>query len=880
MSSLVIVESPAKARTLERILGKGYTVEASYGHIRDLPQSADQIPARMKKEAWARLGVNLDNDFEPLYVVPKDKSQYVKTLKKALENADELLIATDEDREGESIGWHVVEVLKPKVPVRRIVFHEITDEAIHAAVESPRDIDENLVRAQESRRIIDRLFGYQLSPLLWKKVRPRLSAGRVQSVAVRLCVVRERERRAFHGATYWDVEAEFERDNTPFTARLIRLGDQRIASGQDFDAATGRLKQSSKSLWLESSEVSDALIGIWERPWSVTSVEEKPYTRKPYPPFTTATLQQEAHRKLRFSARHTMSVAQRLYQGIDMGGDERTGLITYMRTDSVILSNKALGDAEQVIRSRYGDEFTDGPRQYKTKSKGAQEAHEAIRPTEISRMPRDVKHLLNDDEHRLYDLIWKRTVASQMTDARLRRTAVEITATASAGETEAGGHDGTFAASGKTVEFAGFLRAYVEGSDDPEKLQTDQEILLPQLAEGDSCDPLSVEAKLHDTLPPARYTEASLVKKLEAEGIGRPSTYASILDTIQRRGYIFKIGSALVPTFTAYAVTKLLEAHFGDYVDTEFTARLEQKLDDIAAGELPWLEQLQSFYFGDGDEHPGLEQQIAIQEPLIEYPSIEIGAHPESEEPIAVRIGRFGPYLRQTGAGDDKITASIPEDIAPADLTLEIALELLRKAQAGSTLLGHDQEGEDVYLAHGRFGAYVQIGETPPRGSKEPKPKRASVPKDLADEEITLEKALVWLSLPKVLGKHPESDEEVVAATGRFGPFLKCAAETRSLPKEDDIYTVSLERALEVLAQPKKGRRRRGAKRTVLKEFTHESGDKKVELLDGFYGPYLTNGELNAGLPKGTDPATLTTEQAFQILAERGKPPKRKSGKR
>jgi DNA topoisomerase-1 len=584
-------------------------------------------------------------------------------------------------------------------------------------------------------------------------------------------------------------------------------------------------------------------------------------------------MQIEAHRKLRFSARHTMSIAQRLYQGVDMGEDDRTGLITYMRTDSLTLSSKALGDAEAVIRERYGDEFSIGERQYKTKSKGAQEAHEAIRPTEISRMPRDVKHLLSDDEHKLYDLIWKRTVASQMADARLRRTAVEITASAS------DGRDGIFSASGKTVEFAGFLRAYVEGSDDPTSLQADQEILLPQLEMGEDCDPVSVESKSHDTSPPARYTEASLVKKLEAEGIGRPSTYASILDTIQRRGYIFNIGTALVPTFTAHAVTKLLEGHFTDYVDTEFTARLEQKLDDIASGDLPWLEQLQAFYFGLGDS-PGLEEQIATQEPLIEYPSMAIGDHPESGEPIAIRIGRYGPYLRQTGEGDDKITASIPEDLPPADLTLEMALDLLKKAQIGSTLLGHNEDGEDIYLAHGRFGAYVQVGETPERGSKEPKPKRASVPKDFPEEEITLESALVWLSLPKILGQHPDSGENVVAATGRFGPFLKCDDETRSLPKEDDIYTVSLERALEVLAQPKKGRGRGRAKKKVIKEFSDKSGEKKVELLDGFYGPYLTNGELNAGLPKGTDPEKMTSDDAFRILAERGKPPKRKAKKR
>ena len=876
MSSLVVVESPAKARTLERILGAGYAVAASYGHVRDLPSSADQIPAKVKKEPWARLGVNLEKDFEPLYIVPSDKSRHIKALKSALAKADELLLATDEDREGESISWHVVELLDPKVPVRRIVFHEITDEAIHAALAAPRDIDENLVKAQESRRIIDRLFGYQLSPLLWKKVGKGLSAGRVQSVAVRLCVLRERERRAFHSAVYWDVEAQFEHDGVDFRARLVRLGDDRVATGQDFDAATGKLKEGSPALWLETEDAAARLDERWQRPWRVSSVEQKPFVRKPYPPFTTSTLQQEAYRKLRFSARHTMRVAQRLYEGVDLGHDERTGLITYMRTDSFHLASRALEEAQSLIRSRYGDEFTSGPREYKTKSKGAQEAHEAIRPTEIRRDPDSLASILNADELKLYDLIWKRTVASQMTEARLRRTTIEITAPVDPAASD--GADGVFSASGTTVEFPGFLRVYEEGRDDPKRTR-DRDVLLPKLAEGDACDPVTVEAKSHETSPPARYTEATLVKKLEAEGIGRPSTYASILDTIQRRGYIFKRHGGLVPTFTAHAVTRLLEDHFRDYVDTEFTARMEQRLDDIATGELPWKEQLEHFYFGDGPDHPGLEQQIARQEPLIEYPAMEVGRLPDSGEPIVVRIGRYGPYL-QVADGDEKITASLPEDLAPSELTEELALEIIARAQRGSHLLGHDESGESVYLAHGRFGPYVQLGETPERGSKQPKPKRASLPKDFPEEEVTLEKALVWLSLPRTLGEHPETGEEVIAASGRYGPFLKCGGETRSLPGEDDIYTVGLDRALEVLAQPKKGRGRRSTTRKVLKELGKDADGKEIQLLDGFYGPYLTNGDLNASLPKGTDHASLTPEDAARLLAERGKPPKRKRKKK
>jgi DNA topoisomerase-1 len=871
MSTLVVVESPAKARTLERILGPGYDVLASYGHIRDLPHGADQIPAKLKKEPWARLGVDVVNDFKPLYIIPKDSKQHIKALKDALKKADELLLATDEDREGESISWHVVQVLDPKVPVRRIVFHEITDEAIHEAIRQPREIDLHLVRAQESRRIIDRLFGYQLSPVLWKKVKPKLSAGRVQSVAVRLCVMRERERRAFHPAVYWDAEAQFERDGVPFTARLIRLGDQQLVRGKDFDAATGKLRDGANGLWIESEHEIRSLIAGWQGPWTVASVEQKPYTRKPYPPFTTSSLQQEAYRKLRFSARHTMRVAQRLYEGVDTGDGDRTGLITYMRTDSLHLSNKALADAQAVILERYGPEFTDGPREYKTSAKGAQEAHEAIRPTEMSRMPRHVKNLLSADEHRLYDLIWKRAVASQMTDARLERTTAEIIAASSDGAPDA-----VFTASGKTIEFAGFLRAYVEGSDDPRQLESDQEILLPRLAQGETCTPLEVESKYHETSPPARYTEASLVKKLEAEGIGRPSTYASILDTIQRRGYVFKKNGSLVPTFTAYAVTELLEAHFEHYVDIAFTALLEQDLDEVATGEMPWQELLELFYFGDDEGELGLEDQIAAQEPRIEYPAIEIGQHPETDEKIIIRIGRYGPYLQQRSNGDERISASIPEDIAPADLTLDEAIALLEKAKRGAILIGHTPEGEDVYLKHGRFGAYVQVGEDPERGSKEPKPKRASVPKGLTDEEVTIRLALKWLSLPRVLGTHPEADAEVIAADGRYGPYIRCGDETRSLPAEDDIYSVKLPRALEILAQPKKGRRRGSSSRKVLKEFGKDSDSKTVELLDGFYGPYLTNGELNAGVPKGTNVDELTAEDALRILAERGKPPKRK----
>jgi DNA topoisomerase I len=861
--NLVIVESPAKAKTLARILGSDYAVEASYGHVRDLPEKADQIPPQYKKEPWARLGVNVDNDFEPLYIVSADKKRHIQTLKKALASAERVWLATDEDREGESISWHVLQLLAPKVPVHRIAFHEITDEAIHEAIRNPRDIDLNLVRAQESRRILDRLYGYQLSPVLWKKVRTGLSAGRVQSVAVRLCVLRERARKAFHRAVYWDVEAELEKAGQTFRARLVRLDDRGVAGGQDFDADSGELKGASKALWLRTEDEVEELISGWSSPWSVTSISEKPFTRKPAPPFTTSSLQQEANRKFRFTAKHTMRVAQGLYEGIEIGGD-RVGLITYMRTDSLALSTKALHDAQEVILERYGKEFTNGPHPYKTVSKGAQEAHEAIRPSEMSRTPEKMSRYLTPDEAKLYDLIWKRTVASQMTEARLRRTAVEITATAAGGGTPSA----TFAASGQTIDFPGFLRAYVEGADDPAADLADREVVLPPLAQGEKLAPTAVVPSRHETQPPARFTEASLIKELEKEGIGRPSTYASIIDTIQRRGYVEKQGNALVPTFTAHAVTQLLEQHFADYVDTQFTARMEERLDDIADGELDWLEHLRSFYFGR-DGEPGLERRIETEEPRIDYPAMELGVHPESGQPVVVRVGRYGAYIQHRASEEEKQAASLPEGLAPADLTLEMALELLSKSADGDRALGTDPEsGETVYLCHGRFGPYVQIGETPERGSKEAKPKRASLPNGVADDGVALEQALKWLSLPRGLGVDTASGEEVVATSGRFGPYVKCGGETRSLGTDDDVYTIELSRALEILAQPKA--RGRAAARRVVKEFPGN-----LQVLEGRYGPYLTNGELNASLPRDVDPAALTAEQAAQLLVERGKPPKR-----
>ncbi|HSR70052.1 MAG TPA: type I DNA topoisomerase [Acidobacteriota bacterium] len=874
MPSLVIVESPAKAKTISRVLGDDYVVDASYGHLRDLPANADEIPARYKKEDWSRLGVNVEEGFAPLYVIPQDKKRHVKRLKEALKKADALLLATDEDREGESISWHAVEVLKPKVPVGRIAFHEVTPEAILASMDSPRDIDDALVKAQESRRILDRLFGYMLSPLLWKKVRRGLSAGRVQSVAVRLAVIRERERRAFRTSRYLDAEAHFKEDGIGFSAKLNRVGERRVASGKDFDSDTGQLKDDSRALWLSQEEQVEDLISAMGKPWTVVKAEQKPFTRRPAPPFTTSSMQQEANRKLGFSADRTMRIAQRLYEGVDIGSD-RVGLITYMRTDSLTLANRALSEAQRVIHSKYGKEYSKGPRRYRTKSKGAQEAHEAIRPTELSRTPDSMSRFLKRDEMRLYELIWKRMLASQMADAELTRTSVEIEAPLSDGPGGAG--SAIFNASGQTVRFPGFLRAYVEGSDDPAAELADREVMLPPLKEKQRITPLKVEAKDHETQPPARYTEASLVKELEAEGIGRPSTYASIVQTIQDRGYIVKAGNALVPTFIAFAVTQLLERHFSDYVDIKFTARMETDLDDIASGDLDPLDPLQRIYHGNG--LPGLKPKIASEEGQIEYPEVEIGRHPELGR-VVVKVGRFGPYV-QGGEEDDRIIASLPENVAPADFGLEQAVELLKKKDKGPRELGRDPEtGKTVYAATGRYGAYVQLGETPQgKVKKKERPKRASLPKGVSEEEATLEIALKWLSLPRVVGKHPQRGEEILATSGRYGPHLRCGKETRSLDSDEQIFSITLKEAVAKLAEPKRKGRSRTKK--VLRDLGEDPDNKgnKVQVLDGPYGPYITNGALNASVPKNLKPEEIDKEKALQLLADKGKAPKRRRRK-
>jgi DNA topoisomerase-1 len=866
--NLVIVESPAKARTIERFLGPGFAVEASIGHVRDLPRGAKEVPARFKDQPWARLGVNVESDFEPIYVIVPGKSKQITKLKRLLQSAEVLWLATDEDREGEAISWHLVELLSPKVPVRRLVFHEITREAIRDALESPRGIDEGLVRAQEARRILDRLFGYEVSPLLWRKIRPGLSAGRVQSVAVRLVVERERERRRFVAATWHDLLGMFAEGEAAdashadaFEAALVSADGLRVPTGKDFDPATGR-PQAERLLLLDEAAAAELAERLRGADYRVTAVEERPYTSRPAPPFTTSTLQQEANRKLGFSARRTMRVAQSLYEN---------GHITYMRTDSTNLARVAVEAARELVRAEYGESYLPrAPRAYESKVKNAQEAHEAIRPAgHPFELPEALRGELNDDEFRLFELIWKRTIASQMADARGRHMTVTI---------EGGG--AVFEVRGKTIDFPGFLRAYVEGSDDPEAELADQERLLPPVREGQRLECRELVVKGHTTQPPPRYTEASLVRALEQRGIGRPSTYASILETIVEREYVFRKGNALVPTWVAYAVTRLLERHLPELVDYEFTAGMEDELDSISRGELGHVDYLRRFYFGNGETglKELLENKVDEVDPRAVC-TIPVGT-PEGGEPVVVRVGRYGPYLQQ---GEDR-RAALPADMPPDELTLERALELLEQGERAEVPLGHDPEsGLPVYLKSGRFGPYVQLGE----GNGDGKPKRASLLRGMDPAAVDLATALALLSFPRPLGEDPRTGEPVEAHMGRYGPYVKRGAETRSLPGSVSPLEVGLQQALELLAQPKRGRSQ-GVRAEPVKTFdTSPVTGKPIELMEGRYGPYVTDGVTNASLPREVGLEDVTHDVAVRLLEERaarggatGKSRKKASGKR
>ena len=864
LNRLVIVESPAKARTIAGYLGKGYVVESSIGHIRDMPDKAAEIPAKYRGEPWARLGVNVDADFEPLYVVNADKKQQVAKLKSLLKNADELLLATDEDREGEAIAWHLLEELKPKVPARRMVFHEITPEAIAQAVASPREMDNGLVDAYQTRRVLDRLYGYEVSPVLWKKVMPRLSAGRVQSVAIRLVVDRERERIAFRGSQYWDLEAEFApaqgEDRSVFPAALVAVDGKRVAQGRDF-SSTGELK-SADVLHLDGERAAALASQLDGAVFSVGSVERKPYRRAPYAPFRTTTLQQEASRKLGFSAKYAMQVAQRLYEN---------GHITYMRTDSVTLSQTAITAARAQARELYGAEYVpDAPRVYTSKVKSAQEAHEAIRPAGDSfRTP--ARTGLSGDEFRLYELVWKRTVASQMKDATGESVSVRVTGTARAtadrlsAPGEWTGEKAEFGASGKVIGFYGFLKAYVEGSDDPDAELDDNQRRLPPLAEADPLIAVSLAPAEHATRPPVRYTEASLIKELEDREIGRPSTYASIIGTILDRGYVFKKGTALVPSFIAFAVVTLLERHFAHLVDYDFTARMEGALDEIARGEaarVPWLRR---FYFGTDGNAPGAREEglKEMVSDLGEIDARDVSSFPLAGTDIVIRVGRYGPYLERDGQ-----RVNIPEGTAPDELTAELAGELLARP-SGDIVLGTDPAtGRSIVAKAGRFGPYVTevLGEDAAASAK---PRSASLLKSMELETVTLADALRLLTLPRALGEL--DGEPVTVQNGRYGPYVKKGTDSRSLDSEEQMFTVTLAEAKDLFAQPKpRGRAARAAAAPPLRELGEDpASGKPIVLREGRWGPYATDGETNASLRKGDLVESVTLQRAAELLAER-----------
>jgi len=844
---LVIVESPAKARTISGYLGDEFVVESSVGHIRDLPTRAAEIPEKFRKEPWARLGVDVEHEFEPLYVVDSDKKSTVSDLRKRLADADELLLATDEDREGEAIAWHLLEVLKPKVPVRRMVFHEITRAAIARALEETREIDGRLVDAQETRRILDRLYGYEVSPVLWKKIMRGLSAGRVQSVATRLVVERERERIAFVRSAWWDIQARF--DPEGFDAQLLSVDGRRLAKGRDF-GADGRLRDEGLLLLDE-----DGARGLAKRldaaDFAVRNVERKPYVRRPSAPFMTSTLQQEASRKLRYTSQRTMQVAQRLYEN---------GYITYMRTDSTTLSDAALHAARDQARELYGPEYVpDKPRRYERKVKNAQEAHEAIRPAgDTFRTPQQVARELGRDELALYELVWIRTIASQMADATGQTVSLRIAGTSSADE------EATFGASGTVITFRGFLAAYEEGRDEERSngggRRDDDERKLPNLSEGDPVTALALEPQGHETTPPPRYTEATLVRALEERGIGRPSTYASIIGTILDRGYVFKKDSALVPSFLAFAVVGLLEQHFSRLVDYDFTARMEDDLDRIAAGDEQRVEWLRRFYFGEpgnGDGAAGLKELVSDLGGIDarEISSIEIG------NGIVVRVGRYGAYLERDGS-----RANVPPNIVPDELTVEKAEELLAQP-SGNRPLGVDPDtGREIVARNGRYGPFVT--EVLEEGSKE-KPRSASLFKSMSLDTVTLEEALRLLSIPRVLGVDATDGEEVVARNGRYGPYVQKGKESRSLESEEQLLEITLEEALALLAQPKERRRRAAASAPLRELGVDPETQKPVVVKEGRFGPYVTDGETNATIRGADTPEDITLERAAELLGER-----------
>jgi DNA topoisomerase-1 len=851
MSKLVIVESPAKAKTIEKYLSGDFKVLASLGHVRDLPDKTSQLPKKYREKSWANLGVDIEHEFDPVYVVKDKRSRKaVSDLKAALKGADELFLATDEDREGEAISWHLVELLKPKVPTKRMVFHEITKAAIQGALEQTRDIDEHLVQSQEARRILDRLVGFPLTGLLWTKIKHGLSAGRVQSVAVRVIVERERERRLFRTGTYWDLKADLDRQGNAFDADLISIDGTRIASGKDFDKDTGKIEEGKDVLLVGEDMANELLDKLEGLNWTVQSTRQRQYTTSPKAPFITSTLQQEASRKLGMSASQTMSLAQRLYE---------SGKITYMRTDSINLSKQAVTAARKAATEQYGADYVhDEPRIYSGKSKGAQEAHEAIRPAgEAFVSPKDSG--LSGREFKLYDLIYKRTLACQMADAKKTSTSVDLVV-------DVDGKEVVFRANGLRTDFAGFISAYLESTDDPEAELAEQEKHLPEMGEGDKVECTNVEPIRHETKPPARYTEASLVKVLEEAGVGRPSTYATIMSKITRdERYARKKGKTLVPTYTAFAVVELLEEYFPGLVDLTFTARMEDDLDEIARGEGSKVDYLHSFYRDKG----AFDDQIQKGEKEIESDEARI-VH-LTDFPAVLRVGKFGPYAEWDDEEGETKKIDVPEDLPPADLTIEHLEKLYSEREQWPKKIGDDPDtGKDVFLNNGRYGPYVQIGE---RVKGEKKPKTASVPPNVELEDVDLEMALTYLSLPRVLGTHPDNDLPVEAAIGRYGPYLRHRKpkgekdDYRNLEEMDQVFTITFDEAMEIFSKPKKGRRRR---QKVLKELGKDPDTgKEINVLDGRYGPYIKLGKTNASLPKGTKPEDMTLKKALELIEEK-----------